>query len=66
MRRAAEVTHKTYRESLQNNQDIIRQSIELGDGSQLRAGRTRFGRGQTPRADSSACLPGFSLTGLCL
>ncbi|HEY0458655.1 MAG TPA: DNA polymerase I [Pyrinomonadaceae bacterium] len=29
MRRAAEVTHKTYRESLQNNQDIIRQSIEL-------------------------------------
>lgn len=29
MRRAEEVTHKTYRESLQNNQDIIRQSIEL-------------------------------------
>jgi DNA polymerase I len=29
MRRADEVTHKTYRESLQNNQDIIRQSIEL-------------------------------------
>ena len=23
------VTHKTYRESLQNNQDIIRQSLEL-------------------------------------
>lgn len=29
MRRADEVTHKTYRESLKNNQDIIRQSIEL-------------------------------------
>ncbi len=29
MRRADEVTHKTYRESLQNNQDLIRQSIEL-------------------------------------
>jgi DNA polymerase I len=29
MRRADEVTHKTYRESLQNNQEIIRQSIEL-------------------------------------
>lgn len=29
MKRAAELTHKTYRESLQNNQDIIRQSIEL-------------------------------------
>jgi DNA polymerase I len=29
MRRAAEVTHKTYRESLQNNQEIIRQSVEL-------------------------------------
>jgi len=29
MRRAEEVTHKTYRESLQNNQDIIRQSLEL-------------------------------------
>ncbi len=29
MRRAGEVTHKTYRESLQNNQDIIRQSVEL-------------------------------------
>ena len=29
MRRAEEVTHKSYRESLQNNQDIIRQSIEL-------------------------------------
>jgi DNA polymerase I len=29
MRRADELTHKTYRESLQNNQDIIRQSVEL-------------------------------------
>jgi DNA polymerase-1 len=29
MRRAGEVTHKTYRESLLNNQDIIRQSVEL-------------------------------------
>jgi DNA polymerase I len=29
MRRAEEVTHKSYRESLQNNQDIIRQSLEL-------------------------------------
>ncbi|MCY7375884.1 MAG: hypothetical protein LH472_07910, partial [Pyrinomonadaceae bacterium] len=29
MKRAAEVTHKSYRESLQNNQAIIRQSIEL-------------------------------------
>lgn len=29
MKRAAEVTHKTYRESLLNNQDIIRQSVEL-------------------------------------
>jgi DNA polymerase I len=29
MKRADEVTHKSYRESLQNNQDIIRQSIEL-------------------------------------
>ncbi|HLM02087.1 MAG TPA: DNA polymerase I [Pyrinomonadaceae bacterium] len=29
MQRADEVTHKTYRESLQNNRDIIRQSIEL-------------------------------------
>jgi DNA polymerase-1 len=29
MRRADEITHKTYRESLKNNQDIIRQSIEL-------------------------------------
>lgn len=29
MRRAEEVTHKTYRESLLNNQDIIRQSVEL-------------------------------------
>lgn len=29
MRRADEITHKTYRESLQNNQEIIRQSIEL-------------------------------------
>jgi DNA polymerase I len=29
MRRADEVTHKTYRESLQNNQDIIRKSVEL-------------------------------------
>lgn len=29
MERAAEITHKTYRESLQNNQDIIKQSLEL-------------------------------------
>ncbi len=29
MRRADEVTHKTYRESLLNNQGIIRQSVEL-------------------------------------
>jgi DNA polymerase-1 len=29
MKRADEVTHKTYRESLKNNQEIIRQSIEL-------------------------------------
>lgn len=29
MNRAAEVTHKSYRESLQNNQPIIRQSVEL-------------------------------------
>lgn len=29
MRRADEITHKTYRESLKNNQDIIRQSMEL-------------------------------------
>lgn len=29
MERAAEITHKTYRESLQNNQEIIRQSLEL-------------------------------------
>ncbi|MGC2238268.1 MAG: DNA polymerase I [Pyrinomonadaceae bacterium] len=29
MKRADEITHKTYRESLKNNQDIIRQSIEL-------------------------------------
>jgi len=29
MRRADELTHKTYRESLQNNQEIIRQSLEL-------------------------------------
>lgn len=29
MRCAEEVTHKTYRESLANNQDIIRQSLEL-------------------------------------
>ncbi len=29
MRRADEVKHKTYRESLQNNQELIRQSIEL-------------------------------------
>ena len=29
MRRADEVTHKTYRESLQNNQELIRQSLEL-------------------------------------
>lgn len=29
MQNADKVTHKTYRESLQNNQDIIRQSLEL-------------------------------------
>ncbi|MGI8494415.1 MAG: DNA polymerase I [Pyrinomonadaceae bacterium] len=29
MRRADEVTHKTYRESLKNNQGLIRQSLEL-------------------------------------
>lgn len=29
MKRADEVTHKTYRESLQNNQKLIRQSLEL-------------------------------------
>ena len=29
MERAGEVTHKTYRESLLNNQDIIKQSLEL-------------------------------------
>lgn len=29
MRRADEISHKTYRESLQNNQEIIRQSLEL-------------------------------------
>lgn len=29
MENAAQVTHKTYRESLQNNQDLIRQSLEL-------------------------------------
>ncbi len=29
MKRAEEVTHKSYRESLQNNQEIIRQSLEL-------------------------------------
>jgi DNA polymerase I len=29
MRRADEVSHKTYRESLKNNQEIIRRSIEL-------------------------------------
>ncbi|MBP9665002.1 MAG: DNA polymerase I, partial [Pyrinomonadaceae bacterium] len=29
MRRADEITHKTYRESLRNNQAIIRQSLEL-------------------------------------
>lgn len=29
MKNAEEVTHKTYRESLMNNQDLIRQSLEL-------------------------------------
>jgi DNA polymerase I len=29
MKRADEISHKTYRESLQNNQDLIRQSLEL-------------------------------------
>lgn len=29
MKRSEEVKHKTYRESLQNNQEIIRQSVEL-------------------------------------
>ena len=29
MENAEKVTHKTYRESLLNNQDIIRQSLEL-------------------------------------
>ena len=29
LKNADKVTHKTYRESLQNNQDIIRQSLEL-------------------------------------
>ncbi len=29
MERADEISHKTYRESLQNNQDIIKQSLEL-------------------------------------
>ncbi|MBL8180299.1 MAG: DNA polymerase I [Blastocatellia bacterium] len=29
MERAAEISHKTYRESLQNNQEIIKQSLEL-------------------------------------
>ena len=29
MTNAEKITHKTYRESLQNNQDIIRQSVEL-------------------------------------
>ncbi len=29
MQNADKVTHKTYRESLQNNQDLIRQSVEL-------------------------------------
>ncbi|HQX56573.1 MAG TPA: DNA polymerase I [Pyrinomonadaceae bacterium] len=29
MENAEKITHKTYRESLQNNQDIIRQSLEL-------------------------------------
>ena len=29
MKNADQVTHKSYRESLQNNQDLIRQSIEL-------------------------------------
>ncbi|MDQ3321850.1 MAG: DNA polymerase I [Acidobacteriota bacterium] len=29
MRRSEEVTHKSYRESLQNNREIIRQSLEL-------------------------------------
>ncbi len=29
LKNAEQITHKTYRESLQNNQDIIRQSLEL-------------------------------------
>ena len=29
MENAEKITHKTYRESLQNNQDIIKQSLEL-------------------------------------
>ncbi len=29
MKRADEISHKTYRESLQNNQELIRQSLEL-------------------------------------
>lgn len=29
MERSTEISHKTYRESLQNNQDIIKQSLEL-------------------------------------
>ena len=59
MKRADEVKHKTYRESLQNNQDLIRQSIELATVHLCSSGRIGFKRADARCSESSACLPAF-------
>ena len=64
MQRADEVTHKTYRESLQNNQDIIRQSVELATIHIERADRARSGFAQSQRAESAARLRAFPRIGI--
>ena len=59
MQNADKVKHKTYRESLQNNQDLIRQSIELATVHSSVPVELDLKRAETRRAESSAGLPAF-------
>ncbi|MFN6963734.1 MAG: DNA polymerase I [Pyrinomonadaceae bacterium] len=55
MRNAEKISHKTYRESLQNNQDIIRQSLELATVHcevPIELDLDRLKRGEPHRADA--------------
>ena len=60
MENAEKITHKTYRESLQNNQDIIRQSLELATIHCEVPVKLDLEASQTLRTRPETCLRAFS------